>query len=328
VHGHVYAVHGECDDGGAAVTGIRSWVATHQPPWMTARRMKLGTAAILAAGVVASGTHLAPNGSVAAVAKAADGPQSTASSTRATAGGTPSLLDQAILTAVTAAKASGALEAIEGSLVYLGAKYESQKAAQEVAAKPPPEPKKSPPQEASVGGGSSLPPASAGTNGTKISPPPGVAGKHLVARAPSPSSPEAAESTATYISGIALAPPDAPERITGAINAANTIVGKPYIWGGGHGSWYSRGYDCSGAVSFALAGGGFLSSPLTSGSLESWGAPGPGRWLTVYASATHAYAVIAGLRWDTVGDASGTGPRWHLAGAVPAGFVARHPPGY
>ena len=123
-------------------------------------------------------------------------------------------------------------------------------------------------------------------------------------------------------------PPDAPERITGAINAANTIVGRPYIWGGGHGSWYSRGYDCSGAVSFALAGGGFLSSPLTSGQLESWGAPGPGRWLTVYASASHAYAVIAGLRWDTVGDASGTGPRWHVAGAVPAGFVARHPPGY
>jgi hypothetical protein len=130
------------------------------------------------------------------------------------------------------------------------------------------------------------------------------------------------------VSGIALAPPEAPERIAGAINAANTIVGQPYVWGGGHGSWYSRGYDCSGAVSFALAGGGFLSSPLTSGQLESWGAPGPGRWLTVYASPSHAYAVIAGLRWDTVGDASGTGPRWHLAGAVPDGFVARHPPGY
>jgi hypothetical protein len=178
-----------------------------------------------------------------------------------------------------------------------------------------------------VGGESALPPASAGTNGTKISPPPGV-GKHLVARAPAPSNPGAAAATATYVSGIALAPPDAPERIAGAINAANTIVGRPYVWGGGHGSWYSQGYDCSGAVSFALAGGGFLSSPLASGQLESWGAPGPGRWLTVYASGSHAYAVIAGLRWDTVGDASGTGPRWHLAGAVPDGFVARHPPGY
>jgi hypothetical protein len=179
-----------------------------------------------------------------------------------------------------------------------------------------------------VGGSSSLPPASAGTNGTPIPPPPPGVGKPLVARAPSPASPEAAAATATYVSGIALAPPDAPERIAGAINAANTIVGRPYIWGGGNDSWYARGYDCSGAVSFALAGGGFLSSPLTSGQLESWGAPGPGHWLTVYASGSHAYAVIAGLRWDTVGDASGTGPRWHLAGAVPDGFVARHPPGY
>jgi cell wall-associated NlpC family hydrolase len=306
---------------GAAVAGIRSWVAAHRPPWMIARRMKLGTAAILAAGVVASGSHLAPNGSVTAVARAADGPQSATPSSRAS-----DLLDQAILTAVTAAKASGALEAIEGSLIYLGAKYESQKAPQE-AAESSPEPDEPQPPETGVGDEAAMPPASAGTNGTKVSPPPGV-GKHLVARAPSPSNPGAAEATATYVSGIALAPPDAPERIAGAINAANTLVGQPYVWGGGHGSWYSRGYDCSGAVSFALAGGGFLSSPLTSGQLESWGAPGPGRWLTVYASGSHVYAVIAGLRWDTVGDASGTGPRWHLAGAVPDGFVARHPPGY
>jgi cell wall-associated NlpC family hydrolase len=312
---------------GAAVTGVRAWVAGHSPAWITARRLRLGTAAILAAGVVASGTHLAPNGSVAAEARAADSPQPGTSSARASAGGTFNLLDQAILTATTAVKASGAFEAIEGSLVYLGAQYESQKAARE-AAKPSPKPQEQqPPEETGVAGESALPPASAGTNGTPHSSPPGVGG-HLVARAPAPSNPEAAEATATYVSGIALAPPDAPERITGAINAANTIVGRPYIWGGGHGSWYAQGYDCSGAVSFALAGGGFLASPLTSGQLESWGAPGPGRWLTVYASPTHAYAVIAGLRWDTVGDASGTGPRWHLAGAVPDGFVARHPSGY
>jgi cell wall-associated NlpC family hydrolase len=269
----------------------------------SARRLKLGAAAILTAAVLASG-----------------------SPAQASSEKTPGLLDQAILTAVTTAKVTGALEAIEGSLVYLSAKYESQMAARE-AARSPSESREEPPPEAAVAGESALPPASAGTNGTPHSPPPGVGG-HLVARAPAPSSPGAAEATATYVSGIALAPPDAPERITGAINAANTIVGRPYIWGGGHGSWYARGYDCSGAVSFALAGGGFLSSPLTSGQLESWGAPGPGRWLTVYASGSHAYAVIAGLRWDTVGDASGTGPRWHLAGAVPDGFVARHPPGY
>jgi hypothetical protein len=134
--------------------------------------------------------------------------------------------------------------------------------------------------------------------------------------------------TAILLDGIALAPPQAPEAIKGAIDAANAIIGRPYVWGGGHASWYSQGYDCSGAVSFALFGGGLIPSPLTSGQLESWGVPGPGRWLTVYASATHAYAVIAGLRWDTVGDARGTGPRWHPNDAYPQCFVARHAPGY
>jgi hypothetical protein len=137
-----------------------------------------------------------------------------------------------------------------------------------------------------------------------------------------------ASQSAILLNGIALAPPSAPEAIKAAITAANTIVGRPYVWGGGHASWYSRGYDCSGAVSYALGGGGFLATPLNSSRLESWGEPGPGRWLTVYASASHTYAVIAGLRWDTVGDARGTGPRWHPALPYPQGFVARHPPGY
>jgi cell wall-associated NlpC family hydrolase len=286
----------------------------------------MGAAAILVAGLVASGARLQSGDPVMAESTAAASPPSGGSPDRGSAAGTAALLDQALLTGVTAAKASGVFQAIEGSLVYLGAQYESQKSARR-AAKPAKPQEPQPPEEADVAGESPLPPASAGTNGTPHSPPPGLDGD-LVARAPAPSSPEAVEATAIYVSGIALAPPGAPERISGTINAANTIVGRPYIWGGGHGSWYARGYDCSGAVSFALAGGGFLASPLTSGELESWGAPGPGRWLTVYASPTHAYAVIAGLRWDTVGDASGTGPRWHLAGAVPEGFVARHPPGY
>lgn len=239
------------------------------------------------------------------------------------------MLDPVIRVAIAAVNAADTLNAIEGSLVYLGAKYESATAAAEVAASPPEEKAtEAPTEEEGVAKGAALPPASAGTNGTPRPPLPQGVGGSLVAHAPRPSGSGAAAATATYVSGIALAPPSAPERIAGAINAANTIVGQPYVWGGGHGSWYSRGYDCSGAVSFALAGGGFLSSPLDSGQLESWGAPGPGRWLTVYASPSHAYAVIAGLRWDTVGDASGTGPRWHLEGAVPDGYVARHPPGY
>ena len=280
-------------------------------------------ATAMAAGALAFGALLGPVGLGPAMASAAASSEASSDGDAAS-----TLFEPAILVALTAAKATGALKAIEGSLVYLGAKYETEKAADE-AAKRPSVPSGSPTEsEGDAGSSAAMPPASAGTNGTPIPPLPSGVGGSVVARAPTPSDPGAAEATATYVSGIALAPPDAPERIAGTINAANTIVGQPYVWGGGHSSWYSRGYDCSGAVSFALAGGGFLSSPLTSGQLESWGAPGPGRWLTVYASPSHVYAVIAGLRWDTVGDARGTGPRWHLAGAVPDGFVARHPPGY
>jgi hypothetical protein len=129
--------------------------------------------------------------------------------------------------------------------------------------------------------------------------------------------------------GLASAPRSAPPAVKAAIAAANSIATTPYVWGGGHGSWYSYGYDCSGAVSFALYGAGLLDTPLTSGSLESYGEPGPGRWITIYASATHTYAVIAGLRWDTGGDVPGvTGPRWHAEPPYPEGFVVRHPPGY
>jgi membrane-bound lytic murein transglycosylase B len=128
--------------------------------------------------------------------------------------------------------------------------------------------------------------------------------------------------------GLASAPEEAPPAVKAAIEAANSISTTPYVWGGGHGSWYSYGYDCSGAVSFALYGAGLLDTPLTSGSLESYGEPGPGKWITIYASATHTYAVIAGLRWDTVGDAHGTGPRWHIEPPYPEGFVVRHPVGY
>jgi hypothetical protein len=128
--------------------------------------------------------------------------------------------------------------------------------------------------------------------------------------------------------GLASAPRSAPPAIKAVIAAANSIAHTPYVWGGGHGSWYSYGYDCSGAVSFALYGGGLLDTPLTSGALESYGEPGPGKWITIFASPTHTYMEVAGLRWDTVGDASGTGPRWHPEPPYPEGFVVRHPPGY
>jgi cell wall-associated NlpC family hydrolase len=129
--------------------------------------------------------------------------------------------------------------------------------------------------------------------------------------------------------GDAAAPASAPAAVKAAIAAANQINETPYVWGGGHGSFTSSGYDCSGAVSFALNGGGFLSSPLDSTGLETWGSAGAGRWITVYANSGHAWAVIAGLRWDTSGDAPGvSGPRWHTDIASSAGFIARHPDGY
>jgi hypothetical protein len=256
-----------------------------------------------------------------AVAIIVAGAPMTASAAAPSPEGSP--LGQVLMTTV---KASGVLEAIEGSLLYLGSKYEGsqrEKAAAHALAEAPAA--TSSPSEWKPG--EPLPPATAGTNGTTVPPPPGSHGEPFVARIPATPN-KYGDPTANYVSGIALAPAGAPERVAATINAANTIVGRPYIWGGGHGAWYDRGYDCSGAVSFALAGGGFLSTPLTSGALESYGASGPGRWITIYASASHVYAVIAGLRWDTVGDARGSGPRWHVAGTPPAGFVARHPPGY
>jgi hypothetical protein len=133
---------------------------------------------------------------------------------------------------------------------------------------------------------------------------------------------------ARLVEGAAIPPPTTPPAVLSAIAAANTIRTRPYIWGGGHTRWWDRGYDCSGSVSFALHGGGLLETPLDSGEMMRWGAPGRGRWITVYANAGHAFAVIDGLRWDTAGDANGTGPRWHTSMVSTAGYVARHPLGY
>jgi hypothetical protein len=128
--------------------------------------------------------------------------------------------------------------------------------------------------------------------------------------------------------GMLVPPKSAPLQVKQVIAAANRIRTKPYIWGGGHARWWDRGYDCSGSVSFALHGGEFLESPMPSGPMAKWGLPGEGRWITVYTNPGHAYAVIAGYRWDTSGDSTGTGPRWHEDLRDNVGFVARHPAGF
>jgi hypothetical protein len=120
------------------------------------------------------------------------------------------------------------------------------------------------------------------------------------------------------------------------IAAANQIIDKPYIYAGGHATWNDVGYDCSGAVSYALHGGGLLSSPEDSIELESYGSPGPGRWITIYADPSHTWVVVAGIAFDTADYSgpnipAGTGPRWrrdptgNLADG--GGYVVRHPPG-
>ncbi len=135
---------------------------------------------------------------------------------------------------------------------------------------------------------------------------------------------------AALIGGRAIAPLNAPPAVKKVIAAANHIRTLPYIWGGGHGRWQDSGYDCSGAVSYALHGARLLTTPLTSGSLETFGEAGPGKWITIYANAQHTYMVVAGLRFDTAGDSSGTGPRWHPTTTAAAGgtYVARHPVGF
>ena len=124
--------------------------------------------------------------------------------------------------------------------------------------------------------------------------------------------------------GTATAPADAPQAVKDTVAAANAISDMPYLWGGGHGSFESSGYDCSGSVSYALHGGGFLSTPLDSTGFMTWGEGGAGQWITVYSNPGHAFMVVAGLRFDTSG---GAGPRWQ-GPRDPAGFVATHPPGY
>jgi cell wall-associated NlpC family hydrolase len=137
-------------------------------------------------------------------------------------------------------------------------------------------------------------------------------------------------SRAVLRNGIAYAPSEAPDNIKNAIWAVNSLRQKPYVWGGGHGSFNDHGYDCSGAVSFALHYAGLLDAPLPSSDLRHYGRRGRGRWITVYSRDGHTFALIAGLRLDTTDmrDGDAVGPRWYVEGRDTRGFVARHPAGW
>jgi cell wall-associated NlpC family hydrolase len=139
--------------------------------------------------------------------------------------------------------------------------------------------------------------------------------------------PMVAGNRAVLRGGVAYAPSNAPDDVKAAIWAVNTLRHRPYVWGGGHGSFNDYGYDCSGTVSFALHHARRLNAPLPSGDFVRYGERGRGRWVTVYARRGHTFAMIAGLRLDTTDmrDGSDCGPRWHTDSRDTRGFEARHP---
>jgi hypothetical protein len=134
---------------------------------------------------------------------------------------------------------------------------------------------------------------------------------------------------AHLVGSKAIAPRSAPAEVKAMIHAGNRIRHKPYVWGGGHRRWRSRGYDCSGSVSYVLHKAGLLDYPLDSTGFMRWGKRGHSKWATIYASHQHAYMVIAGLRWDTsfITDGDRSGPGWSEQMRSSKGFRIRHPSG-
>jgi hypothetical protein len=153
-----------------------------------------------------------------------------------------------------------------------------------------------------------------------------AAGNGGAAAGQAPPSADGQTATISDDGHTAVAPANAPQEVKDAIAAANKITDKPYRYGGGHGDFEDSGYDCSGAVSYALHGADLLDSPMDSSGLMSWGESGAGEWITVYAKGSHAYIVIAGARFDTSG-AGEEGPRWRDEKASTDGYAVRHPEG-
>lgn len=152
----------------------------------------------------------------------------------------------------------------------------------------------------------------------------------LAALAGSAATATAAVPEATLLpGGRAVAPASAPPAVKAMIEAANRIRHRPYVWGGGHRNWNSRGYDCSGSVSYVMHAAGLLEYPLDSTGFMRWGGGGAGSWVRIYANKEHVFAVIAGLRWDTSYSEDGdrSGPGWSEQMRPTGGFRMRHPLG-
>jgi len=152
------------------------------------------------------------------------------------------------------------------------------------------------------------------------------------AAASTPTHPVVAGSRAKIVHGLAYAPSNAPLAVKKAIWAGDQIRFKPYIYGGGHGSFRAAGYDCSGSVSYVLHAAGLVATPLDSSDFMSWGQSGRGHWITVYTNPGHAFVQIAGIRLDTSAEgdphpAAGSGPRWRPLLRDTGGYEARHQSG-
>ena len=129
---------------------------------------------------------------------------------------------------------------------------------------------------------------------------------------------------AKLVKGQAIPPSNAPDRVVRVIEAANKIArGKGYCYGGGHGSFKSKCYDCSGSVSYALHGGRFIRRPKASGDFMHWARARKGKWITVYSNPGHVYMTVAGLRFDT-SMTRGKGPGWSKQMRSGSGYRKRH----
>ncbi len=165
-------------------------------------------------------------------------------------------------------------------------------------------------------------PAAPGTGGAGMSAPAGTPS--------TPSRPTVPGTVAKIVNGLAYAPADAPAEVQKAIWAGDAIRHKPYVYGGGHGTWNDSGYDCSGSVSYILHAAGLIKTSMDSSDFETWGSGGLGQWITVYTNPGHAFVQIAGIRLDTSAEqdpnpAPGSGPRWRPLMKSTGGYQARHP---
>lgn len=131
----------------------------------------------------------------------------------------------------------------------------------------------------------------------------------------------------TLVNGLAVAPPDAPPVVHRAVAAGNRLQKMPYKWGGGHAKLNDDGYDCSGTVSYVLRKAGLMKDQMPSRGFFKYGDSGEGEWITVWVRDGHVFMIVGGLRLDTGGSTTRTGPRWKTKKRSYKDLVPRHPRG-